>query len=222
MSPNLKFNIAIIILAAGASTRMGQPKQLLTWQGETLIRRMVKMALATQCSTFVVLGANATFIHPEISDFDIKIVENEDWEKGMSTTMRVGLQALLKAQPNVQAALFLLTDQPFVTTDYLVQLIDCFQRGGKREGRGETKEEGRETSHQQPATSIIASAYEGRLGVPAIFGRAWFEELMQIEGDRGARALLMQHQEEVLAIPFPAGKFDLDTPEDFDNLITNS
>jgi len=200
--------IAIILLAAGASTRMGQPKQLLAWQGETLIRRMVKMALATECPTIVVLGANATFIHPEISDFDIKIVENEDWEKGMSTTMRVGLQALLKAQPDVQAVLFLLTDQPFVTTDYLEQLIEYF---------GKT-----ETRNKQPATSIIASAYAGQLGVPALFGRAWFDELMQIEGDRGARALLMQHQEEVLAVPFPAGKFDLDTPEDFDNLITNS
>ena len=201
MSLNLKFNIAIIILAAGASTRMGQPKQLLAWQGETLIRRMVKMALATRCSTFVVLGANANQIHPEISGFDIKIMENENWQQGMSTTMRVGLQALLKAQPDVQAALFLLTDQPFVTTDYLEQLIDHFEK---------------------PATSIIASAYAGQLGVPALFGRAWFDELMQIEGDRGARALLMQHQEEVLAVPFPAGKFDLDTPEDFDNLITNS
>lgn len=193
--------IGIVILAAGASTRMGHPKQLLKWQGETLIRRIVNAALATASPTLVVLGANAARIRPEVPNKPILIVENKDWQQGMSTSVRVGLQVLLEAHPALAAVLFLLTDQPFVTADYLRYFISRFPSND---------------------ASILASAYDDRLGVPALFARRWFGALMELQGDQGARSIIRRHPEAVQAVPFPKGKFDLDTPEDFARLIADS
>lgn len=197
-------HIGTIILAAGASKRMGQPKQLLQWQGKTLIRKIAETALETDNELIiVVLGANSDNIRAEISDLPIQMIQNEDWEAGMSSSVRVGLQTLLEIAPAVKAALFLLTDQPFVTSAYLAKILSRYQAN-------------------QQQNSIFASAYDDHLGVPALFARRWFDELMALTGDRGARALLQKHTSEVAAIPFPEGTFDLDTPDDFEFLVKNT
>lgn len=194
--------VGIIILAAGASTRMGQPKQLLEFRGETLIRRVVKTALATECRPIVVvLGAFANEIQLEIKklgNVEIVVVENKDWQQGMSTSVKMGLETLLAANPTLEAALFLLTDQPLLTTEYLLQLLPT-------------------VNCQLP--TIVASFYNNRLGVPALFPKKYFNELLQLTGDQGARKLLELYKEEVHALSFPEGAFDVDTPEDYQNLL---
>lgn len=195
-------DIGIIILAAGASTRMGRPKQLLTWQGETLIRRAVQTALVSNChSTVVVLGAYANEIRKEIEQLDVLIIENHNWQQGMSTSIRIGLKALLATNPNIQAALFMLVDQPLLTSAHLERLID--------------------TRYQMPDASIFASFYNEKASVPALFHRKWFEQLLHLKGDQGARALFQAYPNEVLTIPFPDGAFDLDTPENYEQLTKN-
>ncbi|MFN7118951.1 MAG: NTP transferase domain-containing protein [Saprospiraceae bacterium] len=199
------YESGIILLAAGASTRLGQPKQLLKFQGETLIVKTIKTALRTPSRPIiVVLGAYYAAIHAaipkEIQD-EIIVVENKDWQQGMSTSVRLGLETLRHYHKNIHSALFLLSDQPLLTTAHLLHLIE------------------QAASNLNSPSSIVASFYNERLGVPAVFDQKWFPELLQLRGDQGARKILEAHAAEVLPIPFPEGAFDIDTPENYDFLI---
>lgn len=202
--PDNTLQIGIIILAAGASARLGQPKQLLQFKGESLIQKVVKTALATPCRPIVVvLGAFYNEINFDIKKLEsneIIIVENKEWLQGMSTSVKVGLKTLLEIDKNVTDALFLLTDQPLLTMEHLLNMITV-------------------ASCQIPAAPIVASFYNNRLGVPALLNRRYFDALLQLRGDQGARKVLECHQNEARAIPFPAGEFDIDTLEDYEFLI---
>lgn len=189
---------------------MGQPKQLLVWQGESLVHRAVKTALTIDCQLVIlVLGAHVKEIRSKIETWQnpeparLIIVENPDWQEGMSTSVKTGLQTLLKIKPNIDAALVMLTDQPLLTSEHLLKLIKQMT----------------DVRCQVPEKNIVASLYNNRPGVPALFDKKWFGELLQLSGDQGARALFQKHADEVLAIPFPEGAFDLDTPEDYKKLI---
>lgn len=191
---------AIVILAAGASKRLGRPKQLLPWQGETLLLRTIKTALATPCRPVaVVLGAHAGIIQPTIEHLEVQIVLNPEWQQGMSTSLKIGLQTLLTANANLEAALFLVADQPLLSTTHLQQLLaQPLDEGG-----------------------IAASVYNEKASVPALFHRRWFSELLNLTGDQGARTLLTRHEAQVQSIPFPEGAFDIDTLEDYEKLMTD-
>jgi molybdenum cofactor cytidylyltransferase len=192
--------IGLIILAAGASTRMGTPKQLLAYRGCTLIRHMAEVAIASICQPIaIVLGANAEQIKPEISQLPIPIVENQQWAEGMSTSIRVGLEALLAVNPNLEAVAIALCDQPFVSPQTLNQLVEAYHLTGK---------------------PIIASEYSGTLGVPALFSRTLFSELMNLKNTEGAKKLIKKHIHEVFSIPFSEGAIDIDTPNDYEKLQT--
>jgi molybdenum cofactor cytidylyltransferase len=197
---SLNPSTAIVILAAGSSSRMGQPKQLLEYKSETLIARICHLALDTECRPVVlVLGANADLIkqHVPINE-DLIVVHNPDWSQGMSTTLRTGIQQLQNASPEVEYLLVLLVDQPFIDLKLINQLLS--------------------SAKLQPG-KIVATAYDGILGVPAIFPKSYFELLSNIQGDKGARKVLMQHQEDVFPISFSQAAYDLDTPEDLENLL---
>lgn len=192
---------------------MGQPKQLLVWQGESLVQRAVKTALATDCQLItLVLGAYANAIRLEIETWEnseparLKIVENPDWRQGMSTSVKTGLQALLKLKPTIDAALVMLTDQPLLTPEHLLMLIDRMP----------------DARSQMLEKSIVASFYNSKPSVPALFDKKWFGALQELSGDQGARALFQKYADEVLEIPFPGGAFDLDRPEDWELFISNS
>ncbi len=193
----------IIILAAGASTRMGQAKQLLQYQGETLLNRTIRLALEANCGAVtVVLGAKAAQIRPTITEKAITIVQNDNWQNGMSTSLQAGLNNVLHKNPKTEAILMLLCDQPFIS----VALIQSFFQ-----------------QYQIQKPSIVAAQYEDILGVPALFHQSVFPNLLQLKGQQGARKVIRQFEKAAIAIPFPKGRFDVDTPEQYETLkaITN-
>ena len=197
--------VATIILAAGSSTRLGEPKQLLRKEGMTLVRHMAEIALSLYVGpVIVVLGANREAVGQELAGLPLTTTINTNWAEGLASSLRVGLAAL-PDEPPADAFLILLTDQPHVTTDLLRQLID------KR----------RETSR-----GIVASRYHtgapaepahsGRSAgaVPALFDIRYKSEFMTFVGDVGARKLIRRYPDDCAEVPFPLGAVDLDTPQD--------
>ncbi len=187
--------IATIILAAGGSARLGQPKQLIQSNGESLVRRMAQQALALQAGpVVVVLGANQDRIMKELTGLAITTVVNPTWAEGMASSLRTGLRAL--DAESTEAFLVVLTDQPYVTADLLQRLIDTRQSTGR---------------------GIIASRYaepDGILGVPALFDNHYRREFLNLTGDTGARKLIQQYASDSTSVLFPLAGIDLDTPAD--------
>lgn len=195
-------NIGLILLAAGASKRLGKPKQLLQFQNETFLKRSVKIALDSVCHPIiVVLGANAEKLTDEIKEFDVEIVENKEWENGMGTSIQIGMKRFLENYPNASAVVSMVCDQPFVSVDLIEQLVKVFRLTG---------------------APIVASAYGETVGVPALFSRRIFQELMLLKADNGAKKIIYEHRKNVVKIPFEAGVTDVDTEQDYLNLIKSS
>jgi molybdenum cofactor cytidylyltransferase len=181
--------IAALVLAAGEGRRMGGPKALIEFEGETLLRRAVKVALASGCSPVVaVVGTWA----PGLGDLGVRSVVNAHAAEGMASSIRAGIAAL---PSEVRSALILTVDQPRVDAPLLRQLLALA-----------AAEPGR------PA----ACAYGGTLGIPALLPKRLFADLLTLRGDRGAKAILLR--ENAATLPFPAGGSDLDTPEDLARL----
>ncbi len=190
-------SVAIIILAAGASTRMGRPKQLLTYGGHTFLRNAAESAVASLCRPIVVvLGAHADLLQREIDDLPVQQVMNTQWAEGMSTSIQAGLQALAQCDGEnaVEAAVLMLCDQPFVTAAVINELVRTFRTTGK---------------------GIVASEYGGTIGVPALFRREYFPELATLSGDNGAKRIMVAHPSDVVRVPFPQGITDIDTSGDY-------
>ena len=192
--------IGVVVLAAGASTRLGTgatPKQLLTYKGQTLVRRAAETALASVCRpVIVVLGANAVSVGNEL-ELPIVVTRNREWETGMGSSIRAGLEAVLAADGCVDAIVVMLCDQPFVTADLIDTLI-------KRR---------RETSK-----TIVATEYDGARGVPALFARELFAEIGRLNGHEGARQIIRKHPADTVAVPFAGAAIDIDTRQDYEAL----
>ena len=187
--------IAVIILAAGSSSRMGQPKQLLSYSGKTLLNRAIDHALDLEdVSVYIVLGANAELIAPTIQSKKVTIVKNQDWASGMSSSIKTGLFRALKDPSNWMGVLVMLVDQPKVTSTYLHKIIN---------------------KAKEQSSSIIASGYSSEVGVPAYFSKTHFDDLLQLEGHAGARFLLKRFKKQTEVLEFPEGAIDLDTPTDW-------
>ncbi len=184
-------NISTIILAAGASTRLGKPKQLVVCQDKSLIRHICDAALQSKVeSVYVVLGSQISLIEKNISDLPIKIIENPHWQTGISSSIRAGIKKL----PNTtDAALILLCDQPKVNTSLLNTIIDTYISTKKQ---------------------IIACKYGDTIGVPALFDKSLFPELLKLEGDYGAKKVIANHESDRMIIDFPEGIYDIDSPID--------
>lgn len=192
------FHTDIVILAAGASTRLGQPKQLLPWQGTTLLRHAVETALAVATNPVVVTGANAEHLATAIDAGKVKMVYNPDWQEGIAASIRCGLRALLNRTPEPDQVIFMVCDQPFVDAPLLLELINERQNTGK---------------------SIVASAYGGTLGIPALFDKTMFPQLLDLQGDTGAKQLIKKHPDDTASVLFPQGNIDIDTVGEYELLI---
>jgi len=190
--------IAAVILAAGGSTRFGQPKQLLPWEGRPLVAHVADTAWAAGLTpTVVVLGAAADEIAPALAGRPVQRLFNYRWEAGLSTSLSVGIAAL---PPEVAAAVFLQVDQPLLTPQFLRGLISRWQ---------------------QTSAGIVVPAWEGRRGSPVLFSREFFPALAQLSGDVGGRALLGQYAARVATFPVadPDLLADVDTPAEYERLL---
>jgi molybdenum cofactor cytidylyltransferase len=188
--------VGIIVLAAGASARMGTPKQLLKIAGVPLIRLAAQNALDSGCRPAVaVLGSSADSIAPELAGLDIQLALNHHWQTGMSGSIRLGLKKLLEIDPHTNAAILMLADQPSLTGSSLQKLLAAF------------------SAHP---TSPIAARYSGQIGTPALFPSHYFPELLSLEGELGAKTLLKRHHTTVTPIDLPEAAPDLDTPEQYE------
>ncbi len=193
-----KGDFAIILLAAGSSSRLGKPKQLLMYEGKTLLQHSLQVAVDTGMQPLVaVIGANADLVKKEVENQAVAVCMNEDWQEGMASSIRNGLQRLLKEAPETNAAIIMVCDQPFVTTKLLMGLVKKYQQTGK---------------------PIIASNYDNILGTPALFDKTIFAALLELKGDTGAKKIIKENQDWVESVNFPLGKIDIDTEADYEGL----
>jgi molybdenum cofactor cytidylyltransferase len=201
MSERSDHGVAVVVLAGGGSTRMGRPKQLHTFGGTTLLRRAVMTALESSCRPVcVVVGDQAEDLQHEVADLPVVVARNPAWDTGMASSIRAGVEAVLEANPRADAVVLMLCDQPLVTPE----LIDALAHEWRTTGR-----------------SLVASDYGGEHGVPALFARAWFGDLVRLTGDVGARTILRAHPTDVGLVPFPEAVFDVDSPADHQRLRTS-
>ena len=181
--------VGAIVLAAGGSRRFGRPKQLLLYDGETLVRRAARAALAVCGPVVVIAGREQEMIGLELLGLPVTIVPNDDWERGIGSSVRCGLEALPECDGVIMTC-----DQPKVDDCVVHRLISAYEATGK---------------------PIVACAYAETLGVPALFARRIFEELRLLSDDQGAKSIILRHRAEVEAIDFPEGAIDIDTPADY-------
>jgi molybdenum cofactor cytidylyltransferase len=188
-------NIGAVILAAGGSSRLGQPKQLLSFGGERLVHRAVRAATEAGCApVVVVVGASAAAIGDELRGTAALVVENPGWQRGLGTSIRCGVEQL----PSHTGAVVLLTcDQPSVQANTIASLV---------------------AEHHKTGKPMVASSYADTLGIPALFARFCFEALLALPDDSGAKSLIAANPDDVATVAFEAGAIDIDTPADYENL----
>jgi molybdenum cofactor cytidylyltransferase len=195
-------SVGAIILAAGGSSRFGQAKQLLAFQGESLVRRAVRNAVDGGCaSVSVVVGDARDRIETELRETPGSIVENREWQRGLGASIRCGLRHQLKGWPELGGVLLLVCDQPFVDASVIRSLVTLWENSRK---------------------AIVACHYANTLGVPALFDRSCFEELLSLPDGSGAKALIESHDGGVAQVEFEKGAIDIDTPADFHRLETEA
>jgi molybdenum cofactor cytidylyltransferase len=189
--------IACIILAAGESSRFGQPKQLLDWHGQPFVRAVAKTALEAGLSpVIVVTGANSEKVEAAIDDLDVKIIHNDKWKSGQGSSIKAGIASIMDMP--MGGAIFLLTDQPQVTTSVLRALVE---------------------KHAESLFPIVAPMVIDQRANPVLFDRITFKDLAAIEGDVGGRAIFHKHRVEYLPWHDDRLLLDVDTPEMYQRLV---
>jgi molybdenum cofactor cytidylyltransferase len=184
--------LAIAILAAGASRRLKRPKQLLSLRGKSFVQHAVEIAKETkQTPIFLVVGANSEEVKAAVQAEGVTIVHNDDWQEGMASSIRA---AVTQAQGCAQALLFLNCDQPFITADSLNKLIGRFH------------------PIERP---LVAAQYNAVTGSPVIFSHIFFDRLLELKGDVGAKSLLRESEGQLTRVEMPDAALDIDTEDDW-------
>lgn len=198
MRPGSPSKIGLILLAAGSSSRLGQAKQLLPYKGESLIRHAALAAIDADFKPIVVvLGAEADATKKELQNLAVIQVVNSHWEKGLASSIKKGLQEILLLEPELDGLVLMVCDQPYVNANLLRKLKKAWLETGK---------------------GLAACTYAGTVGTPALIARDYFPEIEALQGQEGAKKLLLAYKTFLALVPFPMGKVDIDTPEDLKNL----
>ena len=184
----------IVLLGAGSSSRLGTPKQLLVFEGLSLIKNAALIALEITSKVVVVAGAHAEKVQEELQTLRLTVSKNEAFKQGIASSIRVGLSCLLEKYIDIKGVIFMVCDQPYLSAGIINQLII----------KANTSEKG-----------IVACSYGNSLGIPALFTKKYFKELQQLEGDTGAKKLIMNHMVDVDTVLFPEGITDIDTQEEW-------
>jgi molybdenum cofactor cytidylyltransferase len=196
MSSEIKYGI--IILAAGDSSRLGAPKQLLKLRNGTFISHVVTEAVKIpNAATIVVTGSSNETVEQELAADSVLVCFNPAWEQGMSSSIRVGILALKERFSEISCCIIAVCDQPFISTAVFLNLIN---------------------EHEHTGFGIVASTYAGTAGTPVLLSKSYFDELLLLEGQDGAKKILKDHEANVAFIPFSSGEVDVDTVEDYDRL----
>lgn len=193
-------NIAILILAAGNSSRMGERvKQVLPWKSSTLLGNAVEQANTSMANTtYVVLGAYEEVIKAEVKLDEVVIIQNTNWENGLGNSITAGMGHFFAKSLSHDAVLIMLADQPLIDSNYLNKMMGNW-RGN--------------------ASKIITTQYENRSGVPAIFGKEYFEELKNLNKDFGAKDIIASHKDSILALNPEGKEIDIDSWESYQKII---
>jgi molybdenum cofactor cytidylyltransferase len=187
---------AAIILAAGASSRMGESKQMLDINGEMLLVKTIQTVLDSGIrKVAVVLGSNESEHRSLIGHLPVDAVYNPQWEQGMGSSIKRGLVHLTSDEPFPEAIIILVCDQPLLRREHILNLVRKYHEMKK---------------------PIIASRYSGMPGVPVLFDKSYYERIFRLPDEQGAKKILLQSQHDVYEIDFPEGDIDLDTREDYD------
>ncbi|MFB9075977.1 NTP transferase domain-containing protein [Flavobacterium procerum] len=191
----------IIILAAGNSSRLGRPKQLLQYKESTLLKNSIYEALKVENSFIIIVtGSDHDLIEKELNSPEITFSFNSNWETGMSSSIVKGISELLLLNPDCEQCIMAVCDQPFVTSSVFESLIFESSKRGK---------------------GIVASAYSETLGTPVLFHKKYFQELLELKGQEGAKKLLKNYANDVVSVLFEKGNIDIDTEEDYLQLISD-
>jgi molybdenum cofactor cytidylyltransferase len=189
----------VLILAAGSSSRMGRPKQLLEFEGVTLLAHVAKVACQSNIHPVIlVLGANEDLIRKSLEMPQLDIVTNENWETGMASSIVKGICYIKEKYPKVDGVIIVVGDQPYLNETQIHQLIN---------------------SQNKTGLPIAACSYAGIIGTPALFYKSVFPELLGLNGDVGAKKIIEKRMQDVVTISFDNGVIDIDTEEDYMNLI---
>lgn len=192
-------NTAIVVLAAGASKRLGTPKQLLPYNSSTLLQDTIrKLSQVQNSKIYVVLGAHYQMIAPTIENMSVVILQNKDWESGMSSSISVGISHLLE-KDNCSQVLITLADLPLLNSQHYNALLNI---------------------HNKSSSGITITKYINNTGVPALFNRKHFTALACLQGDEGAKPLIRKHKSDVAHYEANIAYSDIDTMDDYLKLIT--
>lgn len=192
--------LAVLILAAGNSTRMGVPKQLLKWKESNLLQHTINTVNQLNTENVLVLGAYFNRIKASINSENIMVLFNGSWEKGLSQSIVLGVGHIKESHPNIESILIMLADQPLIDLYYLNEMIGL---------------------HHLNPNKIICTLYQNdKRGVPAIFNKTFFEDLLQLNDDIGAKELLNKHSNDLILLNGTRHTADIDTMDDYDRLYT--
>jgi molybdenum cofactor cytidylyltransferase len=185
-------------MAAGGSSRMGEPKQLLLWKNKTLVENAVQSALGvSKADVYVVFGASHAQVEEVLKPYDLKTIYNPDWKQGLGNSIACGVKHVKDLK--YDGVLVILADQPLITSEDLENFIIEFRQGNK---------------------NIIASKYENEsIGVPVIFDKSYIDELTQLNEDKGAKSFIKKHSENVSVISMGNKLADIDTQEAYQKLF---
>lgn len=190
----------IIILAAGNSSRLGRPKQLLAYKHTTLLKNTINAASSLPNQIIIlVTGSNHEVIKKELNSTEVKIGYNQDWESGMSSSIVKGLNDLLLISPDIKKCIISVCDQPFITHSVFENLIGEYNKTGK---------------------GIVTSSYAETVGTPVLFDKKYFKDLLELKGREGAKKIISKFSNDIVSVPFPKGDIDIDTEEDYNKLFS--